>query len=342
MDLFPKTFDKQEFLNFLSSSVSKIDKASEFGQELASDYDKLVFIGCGAPNRTARLINHFVDLKVGFTRMKSYLPAEFIHIDPQYIDAKTVIVFGSYSGTTRETVDAAKFCKEKDCLTVSITRLDDSPLSVEVDHKLNFGDTQLGDYPQFIITAALVSGFLSVKENKLWSLHHKIIESLHQLPQVLADTVEINEKAVYSFTKKYYQNNSMLIVGHGPIYNAAYALAFCSFMEMFKIHASPVIAADFFHGPFELLDDSVPVIVLIGEDETREEGLRVQSFCEKYLKSYLIVDSKDFKMAGISTELRGFFSPMILDAATRRFMDYYAALRQYDRTSRRYMGVVEY
>jgi fructoselysine 6-phosphate deglycase len=339
----PAKFDKEEFREYLESAKMMINEASEYGQQLAADFDTVVFVGCGAPNRTARLINHYVDLKVGFTRILSYLPAEFIQIDPQFIDNKrTVVVFGSYSGVTKETVSAARFCKNKECLAVSITRLDDSPLSAQVDHKLNYGDTKLGDYPQFILTSALVTGFLSVRESVSWDVHESMLESLQMLPDVLTETVDVSEGMIQTFSHTYHTLDTLLIVGHGPIYNIAYVLAFCSFMEMQKIHATPIIAADFFHGPFELLDDSLPVIVLIGEDETREEGLRVKTFCENYVEKYLVVDSKDYEMKGIAEELRGYFSSVVLDAATRRFMDYYAAFRNHDKSTRRYMGMVEY
>ena len=339
----PAGFDKEEFRENLETARTMIDEASEYGRQLAADFDTMVLVGCGAPNRTARLINHYVDLKVGLTRIRSYLPAEFTQIDPQFIDSeRTVVVFGSYSGVTQETVSAARFCNSKECLTVSITRLDDSPLSAQVDHKLNYGDTKLGDYPQFMLTSALVTGFLSVKERASWDVHESMLDSLQVLPDVLAETVDVSEGMIQRFSRTYHDLDALLVVGHGPIYNVAYLLAFCSFMEMLKIHATPIIAADFFHGPFELVDDSLPVILLIGEDETRAEGLRVKRFCENYVEKYLVVDSKDYEMKGIAGELRGYFSSVVLDAATRRFMDYYAAFRNHDKSTRRYMGMVEY
>jgi len=33
---------------------------------------------------------------------------------------------------------------------------------------------------------------------------------------------------------------------------------------------------------------------------------------------------------------------VVLDAATRRLMDYFASIRDYDKSQRRYMGVVDY
>lgn len=336
-------FVKEEFVNYLGNAMDRLDRAVELGKELAmTGKDKVVFIGCGAPNRMIRLITHFADLHVKRTKISSYLPAEFMDIDPSYIDELTVVVFGSYSGTTMETVDAAKFCKDKPNTSVSITRFDDSPLSSHVDIMLNFGDTKLGDYSRFIMTSALLSGFLSAREPENWTIHQQMITSLRELPKILADVVEGSEEILKKFADQYYSIDSLFVVGNGPIYNTAYVLAFCSFMEMVWMHATPIIAAEFFHGPFELLDDSIPVVVLIGEDETRQEGLRVKEFCKKHLSKYLIIDAADYNLQGMDPSLRGYFSGVVLDAATRRFMDYYANLRGHDKKQRRYMGKMQY
>jgi len=335
-----KEFEKGKFIGHLESSKAIIYEAAALGRKLSEQYEIILLVGCGAPNRIARLINHFVNNQLGVAIVYSYLPAELIHIDPAFVNEKTVAVFGSYSGTTTETVEAAKYCKDKKCKNISITRFNDSLLSSQVDYMLNFGDSQLGDYPLFMIETAFVTGFLS--SNEEWKVHDDILDSLHALPEVLSEAVMSSEKMIEQFSNTYHHLNSIFIVGNGPIYNIAYMLALCSFLEMFKIHATPIIAADFFHGPFELLDDSFPVIVLIGEDETREEGLRVKRFCENYLENYLIVDSTNYPMEGIPEKLRGFFSSVVLDAATRRFMDYYQVLRKEDRTARRYMGKVDY
>jgi fructoselysine-6-P-deglycase FrlB-like protein len=79
-------FDKKTFVNYLDNAKGLIQKASDLGQKLAQDYDTVLFVGCGAPNRIVRLINHYVDLKVKSTRVLSYLPAEFIHIDPKLLN----------------------------------------------------------------------------------------------------------------------------------------------------------------------------------------------------------------------------------------------------------------
>ncbi|MHA2402954.1 MAG: SIS domain-containing protein [Candidatus Kariarchaeaceae archaeon] len=336
-------FEKPEFIAQLNNAKELMVKANTLAEELVNQgYNRLIFIGCGAPYRITNIIKSWIDLHTTNSRIRNYLPADFIDINPHFVDQKTIVMFGSYSGSTKETIDAAKFCSDKGCLRIGVTRLDDSPLSQNVDLNLNFGDTRLGDYSRFMISTAFVSTFLYHLDPTNWTYHEEIMHALHQLPSILGDVVEVTESRIRSVSETYFQTDSMFVVGHGPMYNTAYLLAFCSFMEMQWIHATPIIGAEFFHGPFELLDGSFPVIVLIGEDTTRPQGLRIKEFCENYLDSYVIFDSRDYKLKGIPEHMRGFFSPIVLDAATRRFMDYFAALRNHDKSKRRFMGVVNY
>jgi fructoselysine 6-phosphate deglycase len=334
---------KTQFINYLDRAVSLIDKAAELGRILSEKgFSKLVFVGCGAPYRVMSTITYWIEKKSTQTRCYSYYPAEFIHQDPKFIDKHTVVILGSYSGTTSEIVEAAKYCQTKPCYSIGITRLADSPLSLNVDQKLLFGDTKLGDYSRFIVTSVLVSGYFSVAEPQNWDIHEKLLSSLRNLPTALFSALEQTEKRIQEFTKEYSSHDSMFVVGAGPMFHFAYMLAFNSYMEMQWMHVTPIAAAEFFHGPFELVDESFPVINLIDETPHREEAERVKRFGEEYCRGFINFDSKDYELEGIDEDIRPFVSTIVLDAATRRLMDYFSEARGHDKSIRRYMGKVDY
>ena len=338
-----QSINKSQFLSYLDKAVSLIDKAAELGRILSEKkYSKLVFVGCGAPFRVMSTITYWIEKKCILTKCHAYHPAEFVHQDPKFIDENTVVILGSYSGTTPEIVDAAKYCQTKPCYNIGITRLADSPLSLNVDQQILFGDTKLGDYSRFIVTSALVSGYLSVAEPQNWDIHEKLISSLRNLPSALFSALEQTEKRIQEVTREYSSKDSMFVVGAGPMFHSAYMLAFNSYMEMQWMHVTPVAAAEFFHGPFELIDESFPVINLIDETPHREEAERVKHFGDKYCKGFINFDSKDYDLEGIDEEIRPFVSAIVLDAATRRLMDYFSEARGHDKSIRRYMGKVDY
>jgi fructoselysine 6-phosphate deglycase len=334
---------KSEFIQYLDKAVSLVNEAADLGRFIhEKGFTKLVFVGCGAPYRVMSIITYWIEKKSTQTKCYTYYPAEFVHQDPNFIDKRTVVILGSYSGTTSEIVEAAKYCQTKPCHSIGITRLADSPLSMNVDHKLLFGDTKLGDYSRFIVTSALVSGYFSVAEPEHWDIHEKLLSSLRNLPSALYSALEQTEQRIQEFTKEYSSQDSMFVVGAGPMFHIAYILAFNSFVEMQWMHVTPIAAAEFFHGPFELVDESFPVINLIDETPHREEAERVKRFGDEYCGSFFNFDSKDYELEGIDEEIRPFVSTIVLDAATRRLMDYFSAARKHEKSIRRYMGKVEY
>ncbi len=338
-----EVLNKDQFISYLNNAINLIDEAVTLGKELAEkNFNKLVFVGCGAPYRIMSSIIYWIEKKCIQTRVFSYYPAELINQDPSFIDDQTVVILGSYSGTTQEIVEAAKFCSKKTCYTIGITRLADSPLSLNVQGTLLFGDTKLGDYSRFIVTSALVSGFLVVFEPENWDIHEKLLSSLKNLPEALFSVIEQSEQQIIKVTKQIASKKSMFIVGAGPMFHSAYILAFNSFMEMQWIHVTPIHAAEFFHGPFELVDDSFPVINLIDETDHRKEAERVERFGENYFEGFINFDSKDYELKGIDTEIRPYVSVIVLDAATRNLMDYFSEATGHDKSIRRYMGKVEY
>jgi fructoselysine 6-phosphate deglycase len=207
---------------------------------------------------------------------------------------------------------------------------------------LLFGDTKLGDYSRFIVTSALVSGYFSVAEPQNWDIHEKLISSLRNVPAALFSALEQTEQRLKEFTREYSSHDSMFIVGAGPMFHSAYMLAFNSFMEMQWMYVTPIVAAEFFHGPFELIDESFPVINFIDETPHREEALRVKRFGENHCGGFINFDSKDYELEGIDEDIRPFVSAIVLDAATRRLMDYFSEARGHDKSIRRYMGKVDY
>lgn len=338
-----EVLDKDQFISYLKNAVDLIDEAEILGKELAKkNFDKLVFVGCGAPYRIMKSITYWIEKKCTQTRVFSYYPAELINQNPKFIDEHTVIILGSYSGTTQEIVEAAKFCSKKTCYTIGITRLADSPLSLNVQRTLLFGDTKLGDYSRFIVTSALVSGFCIVREPENWDIHDKLLSSLRNLPEALFSAIKQSEQKIIEVTEQIASKKSMFVIGAGPMYHSTYILAFNSFIEMQWIHVTPISAAEFFHGPFELVDASFPVINLIDETDHREEAERVRRFGAKYCNDFINFDSKDYELIDIDDDIRSYFSVLVLDAATRRLMDYFSEATGHDKSIRRYMGKVEY
>jgi fructoselysine 6-phosphate deglycase len=335
-------FDKTDFVNQFSFALGQVEKADGFGKEFASEkVNRIIFVGCGAPYYLMRLLAYWGQKSATNTDIRVYYSAELIAQDPAAIDDKTLIILGSHSGTTRETLDTAKFLQSLPCKTISITQDRTSPLGSTTMFCLPYGKTSQGYFSAYILAQTLFSAFLNEME-KGWHLHKVIMESLPNFPSALADAKEANMSNAQAQAKMLVDENLLYVLGAGPMYTTAYVFAACFLMEMQRMHAHALTAADFFHGPFEVVDKSVPLLILISEDPGRPEGERLKQFGAKYGGMNFVYDSLDFKMKGIHADVRPIVAPLILDSALTGLVEELAVLRGHPLTTRRYMGKVDY
>lgn len=335
-------FDREGFLKSLEVARGKLDAAADLGNQLSQqDFRRLYFIGCGAPNRLMSIVEYWGQRVATQIELRRYFPAEFVHQAPAALGADTLVILGSHSGTTKETVDAAKFLANKPCTTIAVTQNDDSPLAKHTQHVLTYGETTSGYYAAYMLTQAFASAFLKAKEPG-WAWHNKVMNALKVLPEALADAAEQNDARATLDARFYKDDRVMYILGAGPMFSTAYVIGVCVLTEMQWMHVHPVVSAEFFHGPFEAIDENVPVILLVGEDPHRPEAERTVRFCKKYTEQIMVYDSKDYAMKGIDPDVRGIVAPLIVEAALSRFPAHLAVWHNHPLTTRRYMWKTEY
>jgi len=335
-------FNKPGFIGQFTGVLDQFENAERFGKEFASDgINRIIFVGCGAPHYMMRLLAYWGQKSAVNTDIRVYYSAELISQDPAAIDEKTLVIMGSHSGTTRETLDAAEYLHSKPCKTIAITQEQASPLGLATKICLPYGKTTQGYFSAYILAQTLFSAFLYQREQG-WKFHQALMDSLPKLPSALADAKEANLANALAQAKTMVDENLLYVLGAGPMYTTAYVFAACFLMEMQWMHAHALTAADFFHGPFEVVDRSIPLLVLIGEDASRGEGERLKRFAAKYAGNTLIYDSRDFEMKDIHADVRPIVAPFILDSALTGLVEELAVLRSHPLTTRRYMGKVDY
>lgn len=334
--------NNKEFTDEFSGALKILGDAENEGRKAAQDgFVKLFFVGCGAPYQMMKSVNYWADRFCSTINVRSYHAGEFVNLDPAALDEQVIVLLGSHSGTTREVVSAAETLKEKPCKTFAFTQKADSPLASAVDRVFAYGASKQGYFSSLMLTMAFTSGFLSATE-KRWPDHREVISSLRHLPGALADAKFIAAEKGRAAAEKLKDEEFVYFIGSGPMFTTAYIFAACFLMEMQWMHAFPLSAAEFFHGPFEVFDKETPVVLMLGEDPSRPEAERVLAFSRNYLNEPIIYDSRDFEMPGISQEMRALLAPFILDSAMTNLVEQLAVHNDHPLTIRRYMGKVDY
>ena len=335
-------FDRSEFIQQQSFAVNQIEFANQLGEEFASQDIKRVFlVGCGAPFYMMRLLAYWGNKYAAATDIRVFASPDLISQDPLALDGQTLVVLCSHSGTTPETLQAAAYLQSKPSKTLAITQEEASPLGETVQTVLPYGKTSQGYFSSYLLAQTLFSAFLNKREPG-WKLHSALMKSLPSLPGALADAKESSFPVAAAQAESLVKENLIYVLGAGPMFTTAYVFSACFLMEMQWMHAHALSIADFFHGPFEVIDEKVPLIVLIGEDSGRSEGERAKQFCDQYAGSTLVYDARLFDMHGIPPIIRPIVAPFILDSALTNLVEQLAILRDHPMTTRRYMGKVNY
>jgi fructoselysine 6-phosphate deglycase len=304
--------------------------------------ENVFFVACGGSSALMYPSKYLLDREAKKISSDLYSSNEFIHRNPVTLGENSLVILCSLEGVTPETVYAAQFARDKGALTVGLTNEEGSLLARDVEHvvKFEFGDNAKAFNTNYSIMYQLTMGLLHVVEgNKKFD---KMINSLANL-QTVYDKVKVAVKdQAMQFAEEYKDDKVIYTIGSGANYGVAYAFAICILMEMQWIHSHAIHAGEYFHGPFEILDEEVPFIHLLGLDETRPLEERALDFAKRYGKRLTVLDAKEYDLDGIDEEVKGYIAPLVLNFALRVYANALADARNHPLSTRRYMWKVDY
>lgn len=266
--------------------------------------------------------------------------AQFAAGPPKGCDGSSLVIASSHSGRTPETVEAARAARRSGAMVVGISRHGDSPLRESVDLVFDYPSEVTVTEPKAIHFAQLALSILSIAEPDSDATF--ALEVLPKLPAALLKVKEECSGMAGGVVDVVRDASLVYVLGAGGGFGAASALAACYLQEMQWLNAAAIDAGDFFHGPFEVVTETTPVIVLVGEDRTRAMAERALSFVKDHSLRTAVVDTRSFSLPGLSPDQRSMFSSIILASAARRLLDFIATARQHDTAQRRYMHKVAY
>ena len=334
------TFDRMGIEASFTRTRGELPSALALGEALAGEIDRIYFVACGSANRAMLGLAYWIERTSPRLEVRRYFPAEFMALNPARLDGRTLVVLASKSGTTPETVAAAHFLKDRPCRVVAFSQFGDRPLAQAVERTFLVGDTPESFTAMFMLMQAMVGGILKAGDG--WALADKLMTSLDALPGAVCDAALQNEDRAARDALTYREDRHFYHVAAGPCFTTAYVFGVCILMEMLWLHSYPIEAAEFFHGPFEIVDKSTPLILLTGEDPSRPLMERVSRFCDTYAGRVMPYDSRDYAMPGIAPEIRPIVAPYILQAALKRLSVHLSVLHDQPLSTRRYMWKVPY
>ncbi|OZU87201.1 fructosamine deglycase [Virgibacillus indicus] len=299
------------------------------------------FVSCGGSFALMYMSKYVVDREAKIIDAHIYSSNEFLHRNHSKLGNDSIVILCSHSGKTPETVEAAKLAQAKGALTISLTNIIESPLAetAEIALKYEFGK-EAGFTSSHSILYQITFAILKAVENN--DKFEAIIKSLEQLQSVYDKALKYSEPKAKLFAELHKDEKVIYSMASGSNYGAAYSFAICSLMEQQWIHSNAIHAGEYFHGPFEILDESVPFVILLGLDETRPLEERALAFTKQYGRKITVLDAKEYDLAGINEEVKGYITPLVLNHVVRYYAEKLSIERNHPLHTRRYMGIVKY
>jgi fructoselysine-6-P-deglycase FrlB-like protein len=265
---------------------------------------------------------------------------EFITRKPVQLGKGSVVVVGSHTGTTRETVEAARMAKDAGASVFSVSLSAVSPLAEISDVAFSYESKSVAYPAKQVLGAQIAYAILEQTGHPGDFVASRT--AMLALPDALLRTLQEGEELCERIAADLKDSTNTYVLGAGPNWASAYGMSMCYLMEMQWMHSAAFNSGEFFHGAFEIVDQETPVILFQGEDPSRLMGERARKFLSQYTKSFYLIDSANFSLPGVPTAQRGEVSAIATGAITSRLAKHFEFARQHSLEARRYMFKVEY
>lgn len=309
----------------------------------AKPFDSVYFVACGGSRATMYPGKYILERETDKVTVDNFTANEFVHTPPKRFTENSIVVFNSYSGTTAETVAALELAKAKGARTIAFTMWPDRAIG-QADEVVFYEDEPSNPPPTFLTifpaVYQVVFTILDVLEGTGWT--PVITDALEQLDDIYAVERAKREQELRDFANKYYQEPIFYTTGAGMDYQMCYIMTVCILLEAQWIHSAAIHAGEFFHGPFEVVDESTPYFVTLGLDETRPLEERAHEFLLRTSKKVFAIDAKDFDLSKIDPRVHKWIAPVILNRVMQMYGEALATRRAHPLQVRRYMGKVKY
>lgn len=229
---------------------------------------RLVFVACGTSYHSAIAVRQLVE-------ELSELPV-VVELASDFLDRQTPIFrddtcfFISQSGETADTLQALEYCLTRGALCVGITNTVGSAIArrthcgVHVNAGKEIGVASTKAYTSQFIVIVMIA--LQLGEDRLskQARRNEIIDELRMLPAKINRVLE-SEKKIKEIAESLFDHKSLLVMGRGFQYATCLEGAL-KIKEISYMHSEGVLAGELKHGPLALVDDKIPIIMIVTKD----------------------------------------------------------------------------
>jgi glucosamine--fructose-6-phosphate aminotransferase (isomerizing) len=271
----------QAWIDTMSGRASANSASVNFEMDLmpaggAKSIERIVMLGAGASWITS-LIGKFIIEEIAGVPVEVDYSGEFRYRRPP-VSKGTVLMAVSQSGETADTLAAMEEGAARGAHLIALTNTLDSSIARKANAQIY---TRCG--PEISVTTTkcfmtqieayyLYAIHLGAKLGRLSEVQvAELLKAAFAIPSQI-EAIITNEPTIQRIARKYAAATDFLFLGRGINYPVAFEGAL-KLKEISYIHAEGYSASEMKHGPIALIDDKMPVVVLIPNDELFEKSL---------------------------------------------------------------------
>jgi glucosamine--fructose-6-phosphate aminotransferase (isomerizing) len=260
----------------LLQEAGDVQLSPEVVASLPKHFDRCVLVACGTAWHACLVGKFMIERLAGIPCEVDY-GSEFRYRDP-LLDERTLLIVVSQSGETADTLAAVEAGLERHTPVLAVCNVVDSSIARRATGVLY---THAGPEISVASTKAFTTQLTSLYLLALYLGRRRGVVDEERGKQLVSDLVALpaavtealgREKLIERVAKKYGNASDFLFLGRGVNYPVALEGAL-KLKEISYIHAEGYPAGEMKHGPIALINEEMPVVVLIPPDAVFQKTL---------------------------------------------------------------------
>ncbi|MET0791006.1 MAG: glutamine--fructose-6-phosphate transaminase (isomerizing) [Polyangiaceae bacterium] len=251
---------------------------AEFGldAEAVRGIERVYFIACGTSYHATLAGRHWVE-QISRIAAQTELGSEVRYREPVFT-SKDLVVAVSQSGETADTLAALKTAREAGARVLALCNVVDSAIPraahgafyTHAGPEIGVASTKC--FTTQLAAMLLLSVYLGRRRGTLNAEQARaLLQALVELPNEMRTTLERKDR-VLEVARRWQHTHHMLFLGRGLGFPIALEGAL-KLKEISYAHAEGYAAGEMKHGPIALIDEHMPVVVVMPRDAQYEKTL---------------------------------------------------------------------
>lgn len=235
----------------------------------------LIILGCGTSfNAGLWSLDLFKTLDI-FETVVVYDGAEF-HVKDIPKKGNSGVIFLSQSGETKDLHRCIQIAKDYDLISIGVVNVVDSMIAREticgvyLNAGREVGVASTKSFTNQCVVLCMIAIWFSQNRGTCIEKRKQMINDLRILPFHIENILNNVEHMIH-FTEPFMVQHSCFVLGKGKNEAIAKECAL-KIKEIAYIHAEGFSSSSLKHGPFALIEEKLPIIILDVDDENREKN----------------------------------------------------------------------